>query len=50
MKCVRFGIITLKPLGGLLIRVKRLLHISELHLIHLGQVLLLRGRTAQVSS
>lgn len=47
---VRFSIVTLEPLGGLLICLKRLLHISKFHLIDLSQILLLSCGAAQVAS
>lgn len=50
MESIRLGIIALEPLRGLLICIQRFLHISQLNLIYLGQVLLLSRRAAQVSA
>lgn len=33
MGYIRFSVITLEPIGGLLVRFQGLLHISKLHLI-----------------
>lgn len=46
---VRFSIVTVKPLRRFLVGFQRLFRISKLHLVHLGQMLLLRGRAPEVT-
>lgn len=50
MGFIRLGIIALEPLRGFLICIQRLLHISQLNLINLSQILLLSRGAAQVSA
>lgn len=45
---LRFRVIALEPLGGLLVGLKGLLHITDLHLVDFSQVLLLRCSSSEV--
>ena len=46
---IRFSVITVEPLSSFLVGFQRLLLITQFHLIHLCQILLLSGSTTEVA-
>lgn len=47
---IRFRIVSLEPVGSLLVRVQRLLQVTQLNLVHLSKILLLCCCAAQVAA